>query len=61
MAEKDFEQLLDDLRTKKIDHFDITPDNFQAFQPVFHGYEYRSQIEGKAHSGGKITYQLKQR
>ncbi|WP_076459684.1 hypothetical protein [Limosilactobacillus caccae] len=61
MAEEDFEQLLDDLREKKIDHFEITPENFQAFQPVFHAYAYRSQIEGKAHSGGKISYHLKAR
>ncbi|MBD5807355.1 hypothetical protein EAI26_09420 [Lactobacillus sp. 0.1XD8-4] len=61
MAEEDFEQLLDDLRTEKIDHFEITPENFQIFQPIFHAYAYRSQIEGKAQRGGKIIYQLKQR
>lgn len=61
MADNDFAQLLDDLRAKKIDHFDVTPEDFQDFQPVFHAYTYRSQIEGKAHSGGTITYQLKQR
>lgn len=60
MAE-DFKQLLDDLRTNKIDHFEINPDNFQEFQPIFHAYEYRSQIEGQAHGGGKIIYRLKQR
>ena len=38
MAEENFEQLLDDLRNKKIDHFVITPENFQKFQPIFHSY-----------------------
>lgn len=61
MPEEKFEQLLDDLRTKKIDHFEITPENFQKFQPIFHAYAYRSQIEGKAQRGGKITYQLRER
>lgn len=61
MAGEDFEQLLDDLRNKKIDHFVITPENFQEFQLIFHSYPYRSQIEGKAQRGGKITYQLRER
>ena len=54
MAEENFEQLLDDLRNKKIDHFVITPENFQQFQPIFHSYAYRSQIEGEAQRGGKV-------
>ncbi|NMV54152.1 hypothetical protein FOL88_04090 [Lactobacillus reuteri] len=61
MAEENFEQLLDDLRNKKIDHFIITPENFQQFQPIFHSYAYRSQIEGEAQRGGKIIYQLRER
>ena len=61
MAEENFEQLLDDLRNKKIDHFVITPENFQQFQPIFHSYAYRSQIEGEAQRGGKIIYQLRER
>ena len=56
MAEENFEQLLDDLRNKKIDHFIITPENFQQFQPIF-----RSQIEGEAQRGGKVIYQLRER
>lgn len=58
MAEHDFEQQLDDLRAGKIDHFEIVPEDFQEFQRVYHAYPYRTQIEGKANIGGKITYHL---
>ena len=58
MTENDFEQQLDDLRTGKIDQFEITPENFQAFQRVYHAYPYRTQIEGKANIGGKVIYRL---
>ena len=58
---ENFEQQLDDLRAGKIDHFEITPENFQQFQRVFHAYPYRTQIEGKANIGGKITYHLRER
>ena len=58
MPENDFEQQLDDLRTGKIDQFEITPENFQAFQRVYHAYPYRTQIEGKANICGKVIYRL---
>lgn len=58
MAEQDFKQQLDDLRSGKIDHFEITPDDFQEFQRVYHAYPYRTQIEGKADIGGKVAYHL---
>lgn len=61
MDGENYEQLLDDLRAKKIDRLEISPEKFQDFQPIFHAYTYRSQIEGKAGRGGNITYQLKQR
>ncbi|WP_267202297.1 hypothetical protein [Limosilactobacillus kribbianus] len=60
MAEKNFQQELDDLRNGKIDQFVITPEDFQAFQRVYHAYPYRTQIEGKANIGGKIVYHLRQ-
>ena len=59
MAEKNFQQELDDLRNGKIDQFVITPEDFQAFQAVYHAYPYRTQIEGKANIGGKIVYHLR--
>lgn len=60
MADIDFKQELDDLRAGKIKQFKITPENFQAFQRVYHAYPYRTQIEGQAHIGGKIIYHLRQ-
>ena len=51
MTERDYQQELEDLHSGKISHFDITPEEFQAFQPVFHGYQYRTQIEAEAHRG----------
>lgn len=59
MAENDYQQLLEDLYHGKIDHFEITSDNFQDFQPIFHAYAYRTQIVGEAHRGGTLTYRLK--
>ena len=61
MAEQDYQQLLDDLRAGKIDQFEIGPEQFQEFQPVYHSYPYRTQIVGKAHIGGKIIYWLVKR
>lgn len=61
MAETDYQQLLEDLHDGKIDQFEITPENFQDFQPIFHAYAYRTQIVGQAHRGGTLTYRLKKR
>lgn len=61
LATQDFQQLLDDLHAGKIDEFEIIPDDFQAFQRVYHAYPYRTQIVGEAHIGGKITYRLRKR
>ena len=61
MAEQDYKQLLDDLRAGKIDQFEIGPEQFQEFQPVYPSYPYRTQIVGKAHIGGKIIYRLVKR
>lgn len=56
---ENFQQKLDDLINKKIPEFTVTPETFQAFQTVFHDYEYRTQIVGKAERGGTIRYHLK--
>ena len=51
MAAKDYRQLLEDLRAGKIEEFVVTPAEFMDFQPIYHDYEYRTQIEGKAERG----------
>lgn len=57
---ENFQQQLDDLVNKKIDEFTVTPETFQEFQAVFHDYEYRTQVVGKAERGGTIKYRLKE-
>ncbi len=57
---EDFKQQLDDLISKKSKEFTVTPETFQEFQAVFHDYEYRTQIVGKAERGGVIKYHLKE-
>lgn len=59
MADQNYQQMLDDLRDGKITEFEIKPAEFQTFQPIFHSYPYRTQIEGEAHRGGALTYRLK--
>ena len=44
MAAKDYRQLLEDLRAGKIEEFVVTPAEFMDFQPIYHDYEYRTQI-----------------
>ncbi|HIW70316.1 MAG TPA: hypothetical protein H9876_02900 [Candidatus Limosilactobacillus merdipullorum] len=57
---EDFKQQLDDLISNKTKEFTVTPETFQEFQAVFHDYEYRTQIVGKAERGGTIKYRLKE-
>lgn len=56
--DKDYHQLMEDLRQHNIESFTITKDEFQTFQPIFHVYEYRQQLVGKANRGGEIEYTL---
>ncbi|MDO4903926.1 MAG: hypothetical protein Q3959_06675 [Limosilactobacillus sp.] len=58
MADENYEQKLDDLRSGALDEFVVTPEDFAEFQRVYHAYPYRTQIEGKADIGGKVTYHL---
>ncbi|MEY8442451.1 hypothetical protein AALA17_07440 [Lactobacillaceae bacterium 24-114] len=59
MADRDYEQLLEDLHDGKIKEFEIKPEEFIEFQPIFHAYQFRTQISGEAHRGGTLTYRLK--
>ena len=58
VAAKDYRQLLEDLRAGKIEEFVVTPAEFMDFQTIYHDYEYRTQIEGKAERGGELHYHL---
>lgn len=58
MAEKDYASLLKQLHDGTLDELVIQPPEFMAFQKVFQGSPYRSQIEGNAKHGGEIHYHL---
>ncbi|KRM09798.1 hypothetical protein ABTQ33_03995 [Paucilactobacillus suebicus] len=58
--DRDYVQLMEDLRNGKIDSFTIEPDEFQTFQVQYHSYEFRQQIIGTAKRGGTLEYHLKQ-
>ena len=54
--EKDYTQLMEDLRNSVIDSFTIEPDEFQQFQVQYHQYEFRQQLKGFAKRGGNVEY-----
>ncbi|WP_137598146.1 hypothetical protein [Paucilactobacillus kaifaensis] len=56
--EKDYQQLMEDLRTGKIDSFVITPEEFMAFQVQYRANQFRQEIVGTAKRGGEIEYHL---
>lgn len=56
--EKDYQQLMTDLRDKTIDSFVITPDEFMTFQVQYRADKFRQEIVGTAKRGGEIEYHL---
>lgn len=57
--EKDYVQLMEDLKNQQIESFTIEPDEFPTFQVQYHQYEFRQQIVGTAKLGGIVEYHLK--
>lgn len=53
---KDYQQLLEQLRTKEIDALEITTAEFMDFQRVLSNYNYRKNVVGTAKRGGGATY-----
>ncbi|WP_439425879.1 hypothetical protein ACKP2L_02890 [Oenococcus alcoholitolerans] len=60
MAE-DFKELLEELRLKKIDQFQVDSQNFPDFYKVWADYSYHSSIKGFAEKGGKIIYRRQEK
>ncbi|KIS02726.1 hypothetical protein [Paucilactobacillus wasatchensis] len=56
--EKDYQQMMADLRAGKIDSFVITPEEFMAFQIKYRADKFRQEIVGTAKRGGEIEYHL---
>ncbi|AYM02868.1 hypothetical protein [Levilactobacillus yiduensis] len=53
---KDFTDLMNQLKDKKLDEFEVTPEEFPAFQKAFMAFETRKRVVGQAHKGGKLIY-----
>lgn len=52
----DFVQALIDLKDGKIDHFDVDPETFPAFQKAWSAFPYQNTVKGIAQRSGKVTY-----
>ena len=57
--EKDYVQLMEDLRNSVIDSFTIDSDEFQTFQVEYHKYAFRQSLVGIAKRGGTVEYRRK--
>ncbi|WP_395361622.1 hypothetical protein [Levilactobacillus parabrevis] len=53
---RDFTDLMNQLKDKKIEQFEVTPEDFPAFQKAFMAYETRKRVVGKAEKNGKLIY-----
>ncbi|CAK1233789.1 MULTISPECIES: hypothetical protein [Fructobacillus] len=52
----DFAQALSDLKDGKINHFDVDPETFPAFQKAWSAFPYQNTVKGIAQRAGKVTY-----
>ncbi len=54
--DKDFTALMNQLKNKELDEFEVTPEEFPAFQKAFMAFETRKRVVGQADKGGKLIY-----
>ncbi|NLR10563.1 MULTISPECIES: hypothetical protein [Lactobacillaceae] len=54
--DRDFTDLMNQLKDKKIDQFEVTPTDFPAFQKAFMAFETRKRVVGQAQKDGKLIY-----
>ncbi|WP_125583686.1 hypothetical protein [Levilactobacillus cerevisiae] len=54
--DKDFTALMNQLKDKELDEFEVTPEEFPAFQKAFMAFETRKRVVGQADKGGKLIY-----
>lgn len=57
---RDFTDLMNQLKDKKLDQFEVGPDEFQDFQRAFMAFDTRKRVIGKANKGGKLIYHYDQ-
>ncbi|WP_382339087.1 hypothetical protein [Levilactobacillus tongjiangensis] len=54
--DKDYTDLMNQLKDKKIDSFTVTPAEFPAFQRAFMAFETRKRVVGQAEKNGQLIY-----
>lgn len=55
---ENYQQILDDLRTGKLETYDVDLDHFMDFQQVLMNYQYKKSIVGEAKRGGGAVYRF---
>ncbi|MCF7523869.1 hypothetical protein L3X07_13660 [Levilactobacillus brevis] len=48
---KDFTALMNQLKDQKIEQFEVTPEEFPAFQKAFMAFDTRKRVIGQAEKG----------
>lgn len=57
---KDFTALMNQLKDQKIEQFEVTPEEFPAFQKAFMAFDTRKRVIGQAEKGGTLIYHYNQ-
>ena len=57
---KDFTALMNQLKDQKIEQFEVTPEEFPAFQKAFMAFDTRKREIGQAEKGGPLIYHYDQ-
>lgn len=57
---KDFTALMNQLKDQKIEQFEVTPEEFPAFQKAFMAFDTRKRVIGQAEKGGTLIYRYDQ-
>lgn len=56
IADKNYTELLNDLKDNKIKELVVKPDEFTEFQVAYMNFDTRKRVIGKADQNGVITY-----
>ncbi|ATU71312.1 hypothetical protein CT113_13660 [Levilactobacillus brevis] len=57
---KDFTALMNQLKDQEIEQFEVTPEEFPAFQKAFMAFDTRKRVIGQAEKGGTLIYHYDQ-
>ncbi|GAW63569.1 hypothetical protein FC65_GL000982 [Ligilactobacillus acidipiscis DSM 15836] len=53
---KDYQQMLEQIRSGELEEFEINTDEFMDFQKVLMEYSHRKKVVGSAKRGGGAVY-----